>query len=108
MIQSTESTLRVPFGLHGDDAGVHGQNQVLCFTWGGVASRLPTLDSRIIFSMIRTKDMVDTTMDMMMEVLVWPFQALSEGEFPRCDHKGRVFDAGWESLAPTKRFRFAP
>ena len=34
---------RIPFGIHGDDAGAQGEETVLVVTWGGVAISLPTL-----------------------------------------------------------------
>jgi hypothetical protein len=37
--------------MHGDDAGVQGQGQVTTLTWGSLVAKLPTLDSRIIFTM---------------------------------------------------------
>ena len=42
---------RIPLGMHGDDAGVQGQGQVTTLTWGSLVAKLPTLDSRIIFTM---------------------------------------------------------
>jgi hypothetical protein len=82
---------RIPIGMHGDDAGVSGQNQVFTLTWGSISSRLPTLDSRIIFTMVRTGDMVaGSTMDQLLSVFVWSLRALSEGRFPEADHLGNV------------------
>lgn len=52
VIREVPAALRIPFGIHGDDAGVHGQHQTFVLTWGGVASKMATLDSRIIFSMV--------------------------------------------------------
>ena len=40
VIHAKPAHLRVPLGIHGDDAGVHGSNQVLVLIWGGVASKL--------------------------------------------------------------------
>ena len=39
-------------GVHGDDASVHGQEQVLVVSWGGVATKRHTLGSRIVSSML--------------------------------------------------------
>jgi len=46
---------RIPVGIHGDDAGVQGQAQVFTLTWGSLVLQLPTLDSRIIFTMVAHK-----------------------------------------------------
>ena len=32
--QTPDPTFRVPIGIHGDDAGVHGANQIFVMTWG--------------------------------------------------------------------------
>ena len=75
VIHAKPAHLRVPLGIHGDDAGVHGSNQVLVLTWGGVASKLPTLDSRLAFSMVRVADVVaGRTLKTLLDVLVWSFQ----------------------------------
>ena len=29
-----DATKRIPYGIHGDDAGMHGSSQTLCVTWG--------------------------------------------------------------------------
>lgn len=33
VIQRVGELMRIPFGFHEDDAGVHGQEQVLVITW---------------------------------------------------------------------------
>jgi hypothetical protein len=90
-----DSSKRVPVGMHGDDAGVYGEQQVLCLTWGSVVSQLPTLDNRILFSMIRVSDILqdvqDTTRRTLFQVMQWSFAAASAGVFPYCDHAGRPF-----------------
>ena len=61
--------LRVPIGLHGDDAGAHGLQQVLVLTWGSVAVDLPTLDSRLVFCMIRVADIVKDDADSTLQTI---------------------------------------
>ena len=81
----------IPFGFHGDDAGVHGQEQVLVITWVSVVAKLPTLDSRIVFTMLKVASIwEDDTLETVYEVLRWSFQALSDGKFPECDHLGNL------------------
>ena len=41
-------SLMVPLGIHGDDAGVQGQEQVLVITWGSVVHKQCSLDARIV------------------------------------------------------------
>ena len=40
---------RIPFGVHGDDAGAQGEETVLVVTWGSVAVELPTMVLRAGF-----------------------------------------------------------
>ncbi len=49
---------RVPLGIHGDDAGAHGDENILVVTWGSVATELATLDTRVLFCMAKGSDMV--------------------------------------------------
>ena len=53
VIAGTPAELRIPLGLHGDDAGVHGNEQVLVISWNGLTFKRPTLDSRVVFSMLK-------------------------------------------------------
>ena len=85
-------SLMVPLGIHGDDAGVQGQEQVLVITWGSVVHKQCTLDSRIVFTMLKVADIVpNDTMETIYNVLRWSFQALVDGEFPAADHLGQLF-----------------
>jgi hypothetical protein len=90
-----DARLRIPIGMHGDDAGVHGTQQVLVITWNSVAVKRPTLDNRIVFTMIRVAELVKdgaATLQEMMDVFRWSLHALSDGMYPVADHKGRPFD----------------
>ena len=94
-----DSSKRVPIGIHGDDAGVYGEQQVLCLTWGSVAVHVPTLDNRLLFAMVRVSDILqdpeDTTRRTLFQVLQWSISVLGTGAFPHCDHTGRPFHAGY-------------
>ncbi len=81
-----------PIGIHGDDAGVQGEDNVTILTWGCVAVDLPTLDSRILFSMLKKSECVPAvTLELLLEVLVWSLGALAQGSFPSHDHTGKAF-----------------
>ena len=72
--------LMIPFGFHGDDAGVQGQEQVLVITWGGVAAKLATLDTRIVYTMLKVASIVPyDTLQTVYQVLTWSLNALSCG-----------------------------
>ncbi len=81
-----------PIGIHGDDAGMQGEETVTILTWGCVAVDLPTFDSRICFSMLKHNECVPgLSLDMLFEVLVWSLGALAQGKHPSRDHTGKAF-----------------
>jgi len=95
---------RIPIGIHGDDAGVHGQEQVLVLTWCSVAHQKPTLDSRIVFTMVKVADIVHPiTLHTVYSVLTWSLEALATGQYPFRDHLGNLFT---EETDP-RRFKLA-
>jgi hypothetical protein len=63
--------------------------------WGSTAVRSPTLDSRLVFSIIKLSEAVhsddDPTLQTVYSVLKWSLNALSEGYFPWKDHEDREF-----------------
>ena len=82
----------VPLGLHGDDAGGHGTDTVLVVTWGSLAVQGGTRITRICFTMLRDADAVPgVTREKLYEVLVWSFNSLAAGVFPKADENGRGF-----------------
>ena len=61
-------------------------------TWGSVAVDRPTLDSRILFTMLKDSDSAGRpTTDGIHNVLVWSLQALAAGVYPSTDENGRAF-----------------
>jgi hypothetical protein len=95
VIQEVEASRRIPFGIHGDDASMRGSESILVVSWGSVVRKMPTIESRLVFSMLKLrhilKDPQDSTMTEFYKVFVWSLQALSSGEFPSCDHNGVPF-----------------
>ena len=91
VIAGTAAELCIPVGLHGDDAGVHGNEQVLVISWNGVTFHRPTLDSRIVFTMMKVAQIIPETMQRVYEVLKWSFDALATGRFPAADPWEKVF-----------------
>ena len=84
--------LLCPLGMHGDEAGGHGHSKILVMTWGSVAVDRPTLDSRILFTMLKDSDSAGRpTTDGIHNVLVWSLQALAAGVYPSTDENGRAF-----------------
>jgi hypothetical protein len=84
----------VPIGMHGDDAGAHGSDKVTVITWGSAAVVTPTLDSRLVFSMLRESEApAGSGLDRLMKVFAWSMNALSDGKYPSADQDGRPFDS---------------
>ena len=81
-----------PLGMHGDEAGGHGHSKILVMTWGSVAVDRSTLDSRILFTMLKDSESAGRpTTDGTHNVLVWSLQALAAGVYPSKDEHGRAF-----------------
>jgi hypothetical protein len=84
----------VPIGIHGDDAGAHGNEKVTVVTWGSVAVARSTLDSRFVFSMLKGSDAPpEAGLRSILRVLAWSLNTLAEGTWPAADESGRPFDA---------------
>ena len=84
----------VPIGIHGDDAGGHGNEKVTVVTWGSVAVARSTLDSRLVFTMLKGSDApAEAGLRSILRVLTWSLNALAEGRWPAADESGRLFDA---------------
>ena len=95
VVAGVPAELRIPMGIHGDDAGVHGGEQVLVISWNGVTFKRPTLDSRIVFTMLRVANIGPDTMTRIYEVLKWSFDALASGCFPAKDPWGKAFGSDY-------------
>lgn len=77
----------VPLGIHGDDCGIGGGHEkALMVSWGSVAVRSGTLDSRILFSIARLSEMV--LPHHVFDVMQWSFNCLASGYWPAADHDG--------------------
>ncbi len=91
-IPGAPAELRVPIGLHGDDAGMQGQESVTVLTWGSVAVEGPTLDTRLVFCMLKESESVKPdSLHKVLKVLTWSLTALAAGTFPAADEEGREF-----------------
>lgn len=83
---------RIPIGIHGDDAGGHGSEKVTVLTWGSVAIGGGTLDTRLVFSMLKESETPSGTgLDRLLQVLSWSLNAMQDGRYPSHDHDGRPF-----------------
>lgn len=93
--QASDPRLLVPIGLHGDEAGMHGDEPVLVVTWNPLSSTQGTIDNRFLFGCLRSAEVIKPeTMQTFWSVLVWSVKALSSGVFPSHDHRGMAFGPG--------------
>jgi hypothetical protein len=83
-----------PLGIHGDDAGVRsgGKEKILVLTWGAVAGKQNTLDSRLLFTSVKLSE--TPCVREVYRVLVWSMQVLFRGVYPDADHTGRPWPQG--------------
>jgi hypothetical protein len=96
-IPGAPAELLVPIGIHGDDAGVQGQESVTVLTWGSVAVERPTLDSRLIFCMLKESESVKPdSLHKVFKVFAWSLTALAAGVFPDADEEGRPFGPNYD------------
>ena len=83
------AALRIPIGIHGDDAGAFHNRKFLVLTWGSVAVELPTMDSRLLFAILDLDECVhddaDTTMQTVYKIFTWSLNALATGLHPYND-----------------------
>ncbi len=93
----------VPIGMHGDAGDMHTQEKIMILTWGGLAVRGTTLDTRLLAGAIRDSTMLkpthgrhelQPTLFQVLRVLVWSLQCMAEGKYPVQDHAGNALDAG--------------
>jgi hypothetical protein len=64
---------------------------VLVITWNALTYTLATLDSRLVFTMLKVATIHPCTMKRVYEVLKWSFDALAKGKFPAEDPWGTKF-----------------
>ena len=86
-----DARLRIPYGFHGDDAGMQGQEPVLVLNWNPLAVKHGSINNRLIFFMIKVASCTGDTYEQIYKVLAWSLTALATGVWPTCDHLGRLF-----------------
>ncbi len=91
----------IPFGIHGDDAGVHAGEKVTILTWGSLTSKGPALDSRIVFTMLKASEGsgAANVEAEVYRVLAWSFRALDIGARPDTDRHGVPWPPGSQRQA---------
>ena len=81
--------LRIPIGIHGDDAGAFHNRKFLVLSWGSVAVELATIESRLLFAILDldecVRDDADITLQTVYKIFKWSLNALATGLHPHND-----------------------
>jgi hypothetical protein len=82
----------IPLGMHGDGGSFTKQDSVYAFSWNSLTQAFgPTMDTRILFTVMRSADMVEGTLDALMEKMAWSLNLCLRGE----TEDGQVLAGGW-------------
>ena len=89
----------IPLGTHGDGASFSHHDSVYTISWNSLIGSGTTVQKRFVATVIKKTDMEEGTMNAIMEVLSWSFNALLSGKAPTEDHAGRPLEGGGGLLA---------
>ena len=79
----------VAMGVHADKGQHIKRDKMLNIAWGSVHTVLPTLWSKMLFTVVPDDLVVhDVTFEQLYSVLVWSFWVMMLGVWPATDHKG--------------------
>ena len=78
----------IPLGLHGDGASFAKHDSIYVFSWSSLVGSGTTVQKRFWGTIIKKTDMVPGTIDAIMQVLSWSFNALLRGARPELDWAG--------------------
>ena len=79
----------IPIGFHGDGGAFSKQDSVYVMSWSSLTqAHAATLDSRFLFTVIRSKDMLPNTLDKLMEAFSWSLNQCLRGETDTVDWCG--------------------
>ena len=87
-------TAVIPARIYGDDAAYQNRRSALVLTWSSVISRLPSMQSRFVISVVPLLNAVDATRHALYKVVAWSFQQMLLGVFPVADPCGRPWPEG--------------
>ncbi len=103
VLASTPPALCVPIGMHGDGGEMHSGEKVMVLSWGGICNPGATLDTRILFTVIKesvAEAEAHATLFAAFEVISWSMNALAAGVHPSVDHAGKPFGpTHWPRMA---------
>ena len=97
----------VPIGLHGDGGQFTKQDSIYVLTWNSLTQNFgPTMDTRIIFTVIRSAEMLPNTLDTLFEAMAWSLNVCLKGLTPSADWQNRPLTGGGRQLAGGYRGAF--
>ncbi len=85
---------RVPMGMHGDAGQMHFGEKVMVISWGGLAVKGSTFDTRLLFCCLKHTECVQlksATLFRALKVMTWSFWCLAMGLWPARDPDGKPF-----------------
>ena len=84
----------IPIGLHGDGGAFTRQDSVYVISWNSLVQDFgPTLDTRLLFTVVRKHDMTPATLDQVFKAFSWSLNILSRGQIPGETWDGRLTDS---------------
>jgi len=90
----------IPIGLHGDGGQFTKQDSIYVLTWNSLTQNFgPTMDTRIIFTVIRSAEMLPNTLDTLFEAMAWSLNVCLKGLTPSADWQNRPLTGGGRQLA---------
>ena len=86
----------IPIGLHGDGGQFTKQDSIYVLTWNSLTQNFgPTMDTRIIFTVIRSAEMLPNTLDTLFEAMAWSLNVCLKGLTPICRLAEQTSDWWW-------------
>ena len=81
------------------------QYSVMVLSWNSLCAGYgPTLDTRLVFAVIRKADCVADTIDKLLEAMAWSFNTALEGLTPSKNWQGAPLEGGGQSIRGGYRF----
>jgi hypothetical protein len=90
----------VPIGMHGDGGAFNKNDNLYTIAWNSLVAKGATVQTRFLFTVVKKSDMVDSTLDVLMEMFGWSCNVLLSGQTPHQDYLNRPLQGGGCDLTP--------
>ena len=81
-------TKTVPLGIHGDGGAFSHQDSLMTISWNSLVGSGSTILKRFLITEIRKSEKTPGTLDAILRIASWSFNALLRGETPTANHLG--------------------